>query len=62
MQSKGNRDAEEVAQPSEGVTQTLERVTQAHAGVAQSLQVKVRNSLEIRVSKPVGLKPDSGRS
>lgn len=54
MQSKGNRDTVEAAQPSEGVTQSLERVTQAHAGAAQSLQGKFEIQLETRVSKPVG--------
>ena len=35
MQSKCNRDEVETAQPSEGVTQSLERVMQTHAGLTQ---------------------------
>ena len=62
MQSKGNRDAVEAVQPSEGVTQSLERVTQAHVGAAQSLQGKSKIQLETRVFEPTGLKPDSSRS
>ena len=62
MKIKGSRDAVEALQLSEGATQTLERVTQAHAGATQSLQGKVQNSLETGVSKPAGLKPKSERS
>ena len=46
-QIKGSKDAKEAAQPSEGVTQTLERVTQAHVGHTQGQRKASKGKSEI---------------
>ena len=62
MQRNCSKGIVEAVHPSEGVTQSLERVTQAHAGATQSLQGKSEIQLETRVSELAGLKPNSSRS
>ena len=61
VQSKGNKDTLEATQPSEGVTQSLRRVMQAHAEAAQHLHEKSLKFIKRKVYEPGGLKPRSGR-